>query len=78
MSLNPKFKAAAKRYEGALMIMLQEDHVSTLSIVTSTFVSLTVEICKRNGHDTNTIINIDGGSNRDITIQKPKTKGGAA
>lgn len=76
MSFSPKFKVAAECYENAVLAMLREDHPSLLSIVTSTFVSLVVEVCKRNGHDTDTDIVVNRGDKRDITIHKFKAETG--
>jgi hypothetical protein len=39
-----------------------------LSLITGTFVGLTVELCRREGHDADKEIKIDGGKNRHITI----------
>lgn len=36
------------------------------------FVGLTVELVRRQGHDVNKPIKIDGGTGRDITIHEPK------
>lgn len=44
-----------------------------LTIVTGTFVSLTIALMRHYGHDPNLPILIDGGpKNRDITIHPPK------
>lgn len=43
-----------------------------LSILTGSFVSLTLELLRRQGHDVNKEVKIDGGSKRDITIHAPK------
>lgn len=43
-----------------------------LSILTGSFVSLTLELLRRQGHDVAQPIKIDGGSERDITIHAPK------
>ena len=43
-----------------------------LSIITGTFVSLTVELCRRQGLDVNRQIRVDGGKQRDVTIHEPK------
>jgi hypothetical protein len=52
---------------------LDEAPVSdVLSILTSAFVGLTVELVRRHGHDVSHPINVDGGPNRDITIHAPK------
>lgn len=47
-----------------------------LPVITGTFVGLTVELLKRNGHDPETEIKIDGGDQRDITIHTPKGERG--
>lgn len=47
-----------------------------LGVLTGVFVGLAVELVRRQGHDTNEQIKIDGGNERDITIHSPK-KGGA-
>lgn len=43
-----------------------------LSILTGAFVSLTLELVRRQGYDVSRQIKIDGGHNRDITIHEPK------
>lgn len=43
-----------------------------LSVLTGAFVGLTVELCRRQGHDTDREIKVDGGKQRDITIHPPK------
>ena len=45
-----------------------------LSVLTGAFVSLTLELVRRRGHDTNMPVQIDGGPNRDITIHAPKAQ----
>lgn len=45
-----------------------------LSVITGTFVSLTTEVVRRAGHDTDREIKVDGGDQRDITIHAPKSK----
>lgn len=45
-----------------------------LSVITGTFVSLTTEVVRRAGHDTDREIKVDGGDQRDITIHAPKAK----
>lgn len=44
-----------------------------LSVITGTFVSLTVELVRRQGHDVNLPITVNAGPNRDVTIHPPKT-----
>lgn len=46
-----------------------------LQLITGVFVGLTVELLRREGHDPNTEIRVDGGERRDITIHAPKTRG---
>jgi hypothetical protein len=43
-----------------------------LSVLTGAFVGLTVELVRRQGHDVDREIKVDGGSNRDITIHAKK------
>lgn len=43
-----------------------------LTVLTGAFVSLTLEVVRRGGHDASGAIQIDGGPNRDITIHAPK------
>ncbi|RQV20618.1 hypothetical protein DF039_12300 [Burkholderia cenocepacia] len=45
-----------------------------LAFVTGVFVGLTVELVRRQGHDVNMEIKVDGGQQRDITIHAPKVK----
>ena len=57
----------------AILEALDEAPVSdVLTILTSSFVSLTLELVRLEGHDTNLPVKIDGGPNRDITIHAPK------
>jgi hypothetical protein len=44
-----------------------------LTILTGAFVSLTVEVVRRAGHDISKPITVDGGKQRDITIHAPKS-----
>jgi hypothetical protein len=54
---------------------LDEEAVSdVLSVLTGAFVGLTVEVVRRQGHDINKEIKVDGGDQRDITIHAPKPK----
>jgi len=71
--LDKEFEQAAERFHAAVLDMLNNDYPAALSIVTGTFVSLTLEIMRRNGHDTDQKILIDGGNNRDITIHALKS-----
>ena len=45
-----------------------------LSLLTGSFFGLTVELVRRQGHDVNKQITVDGGAERDITIHSPKAK----
>ena len=49
-----------------------------LSVLTGAFVSLTLEVVRRNGHDASGAIKVDGGPNRDITIHAPKAQAAAS
>ncbi|AAQ54967.1 hypothetical protein Bcep22_gp34 [Burkholderia phage Bcep22] len=57
----------------AIEAALDEAPVSdVLSILTGAFVGLTVELVRRQGHDVNKEIKVDGGNQRDITIHASK------
>lgn len=57
----------------AISDALDEAPVSdVLAIITGTFVSMTVELVRRQGYDTNKEIVVNGGDQRDITIHPPK------
>ncbi len=57
----------------AIKQALDEAPVSdVLSILTGAFVGLTLEVVRRQGHDVNKEIKVDGGQRRDITIHAPK------
>ncbi|MBR7929445.1 hypothetical protein [Burkholderia ambifaria] len=43
-----------------------------LAFITGVFVGLTLELVRREGHDVNKEIRIDGVEQRDITIHAPK------
>lgn len=67
---------ALEKLGDALGQALDEAPVSdVLSILTGAFVGLTVELVRRQGHDVNKEIKVDGGDNRDITIHAPKEQG---
>lgn len=70
--LDKEFKQTAECFQTALLDMLENDYAATLSIVTGTFVSLTMEVLRRNGHESDGEIRIDGGENRDVTIHARK------
>lgn len=67
-----EFERAAERFQEGLIEMLGVDSDAALSVVTGTFVSLTLEVVQRNGYDTSGQIRVDGGDNRDVTIHAPK------
>jgi ketosteroid isomerase-like protein len=48
------------------------DVQDVLALLTGTFVALTLEMLRREGHDPKGDILLDGGENRDITIHKAK------
>lgn len=57
----------------AIRCALREAPVDeVLSALTGAFVSLTIELIHRNGHDPDKEITIGGGSERDITIHAKK------
>lgn len=63
----------------AIDLALKECPVSdVLSVLTGSLVGLSVELVRRNGHDINKEIKLDGGAQRDITISAPKTAAHAA
>lgn len=66
-------QTAIEKLGTAISQALEDAPVSdVLSILTGAFVSLTVELVRRQGHDVSQKIEVDGGSNRDITIHAPK------
>lgn len=66
-------QTAIEKLGAAISQALEDAPVSdVLSILTGAFVSLTVELVRRQGHDVSQKIEVDGGSNRDITIHAPK------
>lgn len=57
----------------AIKTALEEVPVDqVLSLLTGSFVSLTIEVLRRKGLDTTREIKIDGGKQRDITIHAAK------
>lgn len=65
--------AAIEALGAAVERALDECPVSdVLSVITGTFVSLTVELVRRRGHDISREIKVDGGPNRDVTIHAAK------
>ena len=61
--------AAHDRLGSAITTALDELPASdVLSILTGSFVGLTLELLRRQGHDTSKAVKIDGGKQRDITI----------
>jgi hypothetical protein len=65
--------SALENLGAAIAKALDEAPVSdVLSILTGSFVGLTVELVRRQGHDVSKEIKVDGGDNRDITIHAVK------
>ena len=62
-----------EKLENALLELVRDDASAALSVLTGLFVSLTIEVLRRQGHVPDVEIRIDGGDQRDITIHKPKT-----
>jgi phosphoribosylformylglycinamidine (FGAM) synthase PurS component len=59
----------------AITQALAEEAVSdVLSVLTGAFVGLTIEVVRRQGHDINKEIKVDGGDQRDITIHASKSQ----
>lgn len=50
----------------------EEPAGDVLAVLTGAFVSLTLELVRRQGHEADKSVTIDGGKNRDITIHAPK------
>lgn len=65
-------KALERMGDAISRALEQEPAADVLSVITSVFVSLTVELVRRQGHDTSKPITVDGGKQRDITIHAPK------
>lgn len=64
---------ALENLGNAIRRALDEEPVAdVLSVLTGAFVSLTVELVRRQGHDVSQKIEIDGGTERNITIHAPK------
>lgn len=77
----PTLEALSEEYSKAAIDALGEaistavanaDINDVLALLTGTFVGITLEIVRREGHDTDKEIKLDGGPNRDITIHAPK------
>lgn len=59
----------ADKLRAAVHTALSECPVDeVLSVLVGSFVGLTVELVRRQGHDTNTAITFDGGNKRTVTI----------
>ena len=43
-----------------------------LSVLKGAFISITLELVRRQGHDADQPLMVDGGPNRDVTIHPPK------
>lgn len=66
---------AIDKLGAAIETALDEAPVSdVLALLTGAFVGLTVELLRREGHDTSKEIKVDGGKQRDITIHALKGK----
>ncbi|SAK65896.1 hypothetical protein AWB80_03115 [Caballeronia pedi] len=64
---------AIEKLGTAIEAALEEAPVGdVLSILTGAFVGLTIELVRRQGHDVEKEIKVDGGDQRDITIHAPK------
>lgn len=75
-SLSQEAQSGVAKLGAAIEHALDTCSVSdVLSIITGTFVSLTVELCRRAGHDVTLPIKVDGVDERDITIHAPKSLG---
>lgn len=60
-------------FQAEFLKLVEDDVESSLMLITGMFVGLTLEFAKRNGHETDKEIKIDGGlRSRDITIHAPK------
>jgi cell division ATPase FtsA len=66
-------KVAIERLGDAIATAVQTADVQdVLALLTGSFVSLTLEMLRRGGHDPKGDVLLDGGENRDITIHAPK------
>lgn len=63
---------AVENFENALLRLVEEDAQTALCLVTGAFVSLTLELIRRQGHEPVGDVLIDGGESRDITIHAAK------
>lgn len=70
----PEEGCGIERLGNAIAQALDDAPVAdVLSLLTGAFVSLTVELVRRQGHHDDSLpIKVDGGQNRDITIHPPK------
>lgn len=65
--------AAIEKLGAAIARALDDAPVAdVLALLTGAFVGLTLEVVRRQGHDVNKEIKVDGGQQRDITIHAPK------
>ncbi len=65
--------AAIEEFSEAVgRVIASADISEVLGFITGVFVSLTVELVKREGHDADKEIKVDGGKSRDITIHAQK------
>jgi hypothetical protein len=66
-------KVAIERLGDAIATAVQTaDTQDVLALLTGSFVSLTLEMLRREGHEPTGAIFLDGGENRDITIHGQK------
>jgi ketosteroid isomerase-like protein len=66
-------KVAIERLGDAIATAVQTaDIQDVLALLTGAFVSLTLEMLRREGHEPTGAIRLDGGENRDITIHESK------
>lgn len=63
---------AEEKFQSAFLDLVTEDEVSALTLVTGFFVGLTLEVVRREGHEPDGEVKIDGGAQRDITIHARK------
>lgn len=63
---------AVENFENALLRLVEEDAQTALCLLTGTFVGLTLELIRHQGHEPIGDVLIDGGVCRDITIHAAK------
>lgn len=66
----------AEQFQDALLEMIDEEGMNfALSIVTGTFVGLTLQALREQGHEPEGEVLINGGDSRDVTIHAAKKRG---